>query len=179
MKRYLTIGVGAHGRAPLPTQYERLVNLAILALLGAIIFAALPIVAQEATQPVTFDQVNAIANTLYCPVCPGETLDVCQTQACAQWREEIRQQLAAGQTEQEIVDSFVRRYGDRVLGSPQDPGLRTLSLIAPILVVTLALVIGVFTFLRWRTRSIPAVSPAASTPASDDYRKQLERDLRE
>lgn len=184
MNRDLTsIRVGAHGRAPLrhtiTTDYHHLVNLAILALLGAIIFAALPIVAQEATQPITFDQVNAIANELYCPVCPGETLDVCQTQACAQWREEIRQQLAAGQTEQEIVDSFVRRYGDRVLGSPQDPGLRTLSLIAPILVVTLALIIGVFTFLRWRTRSNPAVSPAAPTPAGDDYRKQLERDLRE
>lgn len=185
MKRLITLNsrVGAQHAAPLrhtlTTDYHRLVNLAIIALLGVIIFAALPIVAQEATQPVTFDQVNAIAKILYCPVCPGETLDVCQTQACAQWRDEIRQQLAAGQNEKEIVDSFVRRYGDRVLGSPQDPGLRTLSLIAPILVVTLALVIGMFTFLRWRARAVPAASSVASTPASDDYRSQLERDLRE
>jgi cytochrome c-type biogenesis protein CcmH len=165
-------------RHTITTDYERLVSWAIIGLICTILLAALPIAAQEATQPVTFDQVNKIAKILYCPVCPGETLDVCQTQACAQWRDEIRQQLAAGQSDQEIIDSFVRRYGDRVLGSPQDPGLRTLSLIAPILVVALALVIGVFTFMRWRRRSEP-VATAAPTPASDDYRDQLEQDLQD
>lgn len=158
---------------------QRLAILATCGLLLTIILAALPTAAQEVTQPITFDQVNKIANELYCPVCPGETLDVCQTQACAQWRDEIRDQLVAGQTEQEIIDSFVRRYGDRVLGAPQDPGLRALSLIAPILVALLALVVGVFTFTRWRGQSAQVASPAAPTPAGDDYRDQLERDLTE
>lgn len=152
----------------------------MIALLCVIIFAALPTAAQEATQPITFDQVNVIARKLYCPVCPSETLDACQTQACAQWRDEIRDQLAAGETEQQIIDSFVRRYGDRVLGAPQDPTLRLLSLIAPIAAAVLALVIGVFTFLRWRGR--PRHEPAVvnmPARAADDYRDQLERDLRE
>ena len=33
------------------------------------------------------DEVNAIAEQLYCPVCENVPLDVCGTQACADWRE--------------------------------------------------------------------------------------------
>lgn len=153
---------------------------AVTALLAMIFLVALPTVAQEATQSVTFDMVNKIARALYCPVCPNETLDACQTQACAQWRDEIRDQLAAGQNEQEIIDSFVRRYGDRVLGTPQDPGLRALSLLTPFLIAAAALGIGALTFLRWRRRTPAApASTGAQTPIRDDYRSQIEQDLRD
>ena len=154
----------------------------VMALLGMIVLAALPVAAQEATQPITFDMINKIARELYCPVCPNETLEACQTQACAQWRNEISNQLSAGQSEQQIVDSFVRRYGDRVLGTPQDPALRALSLVTPFVIAGLALLVGIFTFMRWRRR--PRVEPASTgivptTPLSEDYRNQLERDLKE
>jgi cytochrome c-type biogenesis protein CcmH len=152
------------------------------ALFGALL-AAFPLAAQEATPAVTFDQVNVIANKLYCPVCPNETLDACQTQACVQWRDQIREGLEAGQSEQQIIDGFVQRYGDRVLGTPQDPTLRALSLVTPFLVAGVALVVGVYTFLRWRARPKAAVvTPAGSTASSsggDAYRDQLEQDLRE
>jgi cytochrome c-type biogenesis protein CcmH len=147
--------------------------------------AALPAATQEATQPVTFDQVNAIANKLYCPVCPNETLDACQTQACVQWRDQIREGLEAGQSEQQIIDGFVERYGDRVLGTPQDPALRALSLVTPFLIAGLALVVGVFTFLRWRGRPGSQTAGSQVAPASgvssagDAYRDQLEQDLRD
>ncbi len=150
------------------------------ALLGVLLLAALPGIAQESGTTVTFDQVNEIARHLYCPVCPNETLDICQTQACAQWREEIRVQLAEGQTEQQIVDSFVRRYGDRVLGTPQDPALRALSLVTPFVIAGAALLFGVLTFLRWRGRPMQQPQSAGTVSASSDpYRDQLERDLRE
>ena len=45
------------------------------------------------------DEVNAIAKQLFCPVCENTPLDVCPTQACAQWRELIREKLAAGWSE--------------------------------------------------------------------------------
>jgi cytochrome c-type biogenesis protein CcmH len=47
-------------------------------------------------QPVTDDQVNAVARQLYCPVCENIPLDVCPTQACAEWRELIRLKLSEG-----------------------------------------------------------------------------------
>ena len=173
---------GVQLNAPTKTRFYASIGLWLTAaLLGVLLVAALPSIAQESTQPVTFDQVNEIARQLYCPVCPNETLDTCQTQACIQWRDEIRDQVSQGETPQQVIDSFVRRYGDRVLGTPQDPALRALSLITPFLIAGLALVVGVFTFLRWRGRPRleQTAAPSGTTNANDNYRQQLERDLRE
>ncbi|MBZ0290631.1 MAG: cytochrome c-type biogenesis protein CcmH, partial [Anaerolineae bacterium] len=123
--------------------FETLPYITLLAILMILAFA-LPAYAQE-SEPlstpevilnpnVTADDVNAIARKMYCPVCENIPLDVCPTTACAQWRDEIRSELEAGRTETEIVNAFVARYGDRVVGTPQDPLLRNLSLVTPWLI---------------------------------------------
>ena len=151
-----------------------------IAVLTLALGAALGAAAQDADIPViTYDDVNAVASKLYCPVCPNELLVDCQTQACVQWRDEIREQLSAGQGEATVIDSFVRRYGERVLPIPQDPLLRALSLVTPYVIAALALAAGLLTFARWRRRPTPI--PAADAPAAadaDDYRARLERDLK-
>ena len=79
------------------------------------------VLAQEPTPAfpeISDDQVNAIAKQLFCPVCENIPLDVCPTQACAQWRELIREKLAAGWGEKQIKDYFVEQYGERGAGSP-------------------------------------------------------------
>ena len=75
------------------------------------------------TGTVTDDQVNAIAKQLYCPVCENIPLDVCPTQACAEWRGLIRDMLSQGKSETEIKTYFVQQYGDRVLGTPPGTAL--------------------------------------------------------
>ena len=45
-------------------------------------------------ESVSDDEVNAIAKQLFCPVCENTPLDVCETQACKQWRELIRLQIS-------------------------------------------------------------------------------------
>src|SRR5512135_2203004 len=74
--------------------------------------------AQGGTVQVTDDQVNAVAKRLNCPVCENVPLDVCETQACSQWRDLIRQKLAAGDKPEQIMAYFRATYGDRVLQSP-------------------------------------------------------------
>jgi cytochrome c-type biogenesis protein CcmH/NrfF len=139
---------------------------------------ATTVCAQDDT--VTLDDVNAIATRLYCPVCPNETLASCRTEACVRWREEIRQQLAAGMTEQQVIDDFIARYGERVVGTPEDPTLRALSVYTPYVLLGLAVLLGGFTLLRWRRGR--ATTPTDDTPLMTDssnhaYRAQLERDL--
>jgi cytochrome c-type biogenesis protein CcmH len=110
-------------------------------------------------------------------------LDACGTLACAQWRDEIRIQLESGRTEQQVIDDFVKRFGDRVVGTPQDPTLRTLSLVTPWVISGLALLAAVIIFVRWR--SAKAESPVAeasptpdqAAPSIDEYRARLDRDL--
>lgn len=52
---------------------------------------------------------------MYCPVCPSTPLDVCGTQACADWRQQIRKHLAAGWAEEKVVAYFVEQYGEGVI----------------------------------------------------------------
>lgn len=130
---------------------------------------------------VSADEVNMVARRLYCPVCPNERLDACQTQACVNWRSDIRVQLEAGRNEDEIVADFVRRYGERAAGVPIDPTLNALSLVTPYVIAVIALAVGVFTFLRWRKR--PTTQPtvltttSAASPPDQDYRSALEKDV--
>jgi cytochrome c-type biogenesis protein CcmH len=77
------------------------------------------------------DEVNAIAKELYCPVCENIPLDVCPTQACAQWRALIKEKLIAGWSKEQIKQYFVDQYGDRVLAQPPARGLNWLVYILP------------------------------------------------
>ncbi|WP_054522073.1 cytochrome c-type biogenesis protein [Thermanaerothrix daxensis] len=139
-----------------------------------------PVLAQQPTP--SDDEVNAIAKTMYCPVCENVPLDVCPTQACAQWRELIRQKLAEGWTEQQIKDYFVAQYGDRVLGEPPRRGLHWLVYVLPPLsfLIGVVIVINVIRSMR-RPLSLNASSPLgadAPSAAEDPYLQQLEEELR-
>lgn len=143
---------------------------------GAAALSAAAQSAQPEAPVISDDAVNAIATKLYCPVCENIPLDSCGTAACADWREEIRTMLVAGMTEPEIIADFVRRFGDRVVGTPQDPLLRAMSLITPWLVIGAGLAGGAYVFLR---RSAPGAA-AAGVPASgaSRYHELLENDLK-
>ncbi|MCY4466137.1 MAG: cytochrome c-type biogenesis protein CcmH [Chloroflexi bacterium] len=122
--------------------------------------------------------VNQVAQRMYCPVCENIPLDECLTAACQEWKEEIRSQLAAGKTDQAIIDSFVARFGDHVVGVPVDPLLRALTIIMPLLATALALGVGALTFRRFaagKTQTAPSADRARSEAA---YRQQLEADVR-
>jgi cytochrome c-type biogenesis protein CcmH len=68
------------------------------------------------------DSVSRVAARLHCPVCcQNQPLQLCQTPMCVQWKEQIEQLLAEGKSEDEVVQTFVGRYGPRVLGDLPPP----------------------------------------------------------
>lgn len=161
----------------------------LLALLLVVVFANTA--AAQTGQPVTDDEVNEIARELYCPVCESTPLDVCPTQACADWREIIRTKLAQGETEEQIKDYFVEQYGPRALAEPPQEGFTLAVWIIPIV----AVVVGGFFFSRYirkiqtaGTAQSPFAqqvpTPASSSndtekPAQDDYAARIEAELKE
>ena len=135
--------------------------------------------------PITDDEVNQVAKQLFCPVCENIPLDVCPTQACAQWRGIIRAKLEAGWSDQAIQDYFVQQYGERVLAQPSTRGINILIWVIPPILVAGG---GVFLwqFLQRNTaagRTLSAGSPAVpSTPqgessSDDEYIARLEEEL--
>lgn len=145
---------------------------------------ALPVMAQD--NNVTDDEVNEIARDVYCPVCESTPLDVCQTQACADWRELIRTKLAEGQTREEIFDYFGRQYGDGVLANPPRRGISLVMLwILPVVVILLGALLfsRVLRNLRSAAPAGPETAvivdaPAPRKPAApDDYLARVEQEL--
>lgn len=173
---------------PLPGLNKLKTALLFGLLLLALIILATPVTAQGS---VTDDDVNAIAKDLYCPVCESTPLDVCATQACADWREVIRTKLAEGQSEEEIKAYFELQYGARALAEPPRSGFTLAVWILPII----AVVVGAFFFLRYlsqmRVETSPGdaslteptlsseTTPVDQDPDQDDYTSRIERELRE
>jgi cytochrome c-type biogenesis protein CcmH len=126
----------------------------------------------------TDDEVNRIAKQLYCPVCENTPLDVCPTEACRQWREEIRTMLAQGKSEDEIKQHFVDYYGAHVLNEPPN---RLVTYLVPALAILLGAGLLFRGFQLWlkpqKTEAVAAESEAQPIP-QDDYVARLEEELR-
>ena len=63
-------------------------------------------------------RVTALAVELRCLVCQNQTLADSNAPLAVDLRNQIREQLKAGKSEQDVVDFMVARYGDFVLYRP-------------------------------------------------------------
>jgi cytochrome c-type biogenesis protein CcmH len=149
---------------------------ALLLVLLALIGLTGVVMAQD-PQPVTDDDVNVVAKELYCPVCENVPLDVCGTQACAQWRQVVREKLEAGYTDREIKTYFADYYGDRALATPPLRGLNWLVYILPP-VFLLGGVFVLFRSLRKMHRPAKRVVDEQPAPPQDPYMRKFEEQLK-
>ena len=134
------------------------------------------------TGSATPNDVNRVARQLYCPVCPNTPLDVCETQACQDWRELIRQKLSTGESDPQIVNYFVAQYGQRVLAQPTAKGFNLLVWLMPVIVLVAGLAALVLILRSWVARRIARVRVSISAPAPDElpaeYVARIELELR-
>jgi len=113
------------------------------------------------TEPGTRDeQARAIAAELRCPDCAGLSVADSPTGAAAEIRREIDEQLAAGQTAEQITVSFVARYGAWILLTP--PGAA--SWLIPLGATAIGAVILALWLLR-RKETFTEPPPADTGPA--------------
>ena len=163
---------------------KRTTWLSILIILVLTIVFASTVTAQESPPNApSDDEVSAIAKQLYCPVCENVPLDVCPTQACAQWRDLIREKLSQGWSEAQIKNYFVEQYGDRVLATPPARGLNWLVYIIPPIAILAGAFILFRAFQTWKktdddkTIQQPAIDSPSSEP-TEDYAARIEDELR-
>ncbi len=158
--------------------------LLLLLILGAgAAFNTAPASAQQPTPAPQqlVNQMEKIAAGLYCPVCANTPLNVCETQACEQWRQLIIDKLAAGQSEQQIRQYFIDQYGDRVLGAPPAEGFNLGAYLVPLLILLAGLAILFFTMRGWLQRRavVNTNTPATIPPIAPEYAERIARELRE
>lgn len=112
-------------------------GLAALSLALSLSLGGQPGMAQEARpladDPVAEKRLQAISAELRCLVCQNETIAGSNADLAKDLRREIRTMIQAGQSDQQILDFMVTRYGDFVLYRPPLKGSTALLWVGPLL----------------------------------------------
>jgi len=148
------------------TRDRALIVVALVAILGAVAWSALP---HEATAA---ERVDRITSELRCVTCQGLSVKDSPAASARQMRDLVAQRVAEGRTDDQIRDEFRASYGDWVLLSPLTSSWTGLIWLVPLvaLAVGLAVAIG---------RMRPGGAPDAGAPTAPELAALRERVARE
>ncbi|MBI4674542.1 MAG: cytochrome c-type biogenesis protein CcmH [Chloroflexi bacterium] len=133
--------------------------------------------------------VDAVAQNLMCQCGCTMVLSTCECGTAEQMRSEITTLFAEGKTQQQILDFYVAKYGEKVLSAPTKQGFNLTAYITPFAAILIA---GGAIFLvvrQWviHSRKAPPVAPAltpeptaahnAGIVSLDALRARMQQDL--
>ncbi len=127
----------------------------------------------RAAQPMSADpaleaRVLKIADELRCLVCQNETIAASHADLAVDLRKQIRVKLQAGQSERQILDFMVERYGDFVLYRPPLKASTVMLWAGPfVLLLAAAGVLGLNIRKRRQSLSREALSPEQAQRARE------------
>lgn len=113
-----------------------------------------------AADPVLEKRMIGLAEKLRCLVCQNESLASSHAELAEDLRREVREQMSKGNSDQQIIDYLVSKYGDFVLYEPPMKSYTLLLWFGPF---ALLLIAGgvLFMQLRKRRQSVPEVALSA------------------
>ena len=124
--------------------------------------------------PALEGRAREISKGLRCLVCRNENIDDSDAALARDLRLLVRERLVAGDSDQDVVDFVVERYGEYVLLNPQSGGANLLLWGAGPGMLLIGALIGA-TYLRRRHRA----TETGSDPLSDDEKTRLAEILKD
>jgi len=115
-------------------------------------------------------RARALSQELRCMVCQNQSIDDSDAPLAKDLRVLVRERLTAGDSDRQVIDFLVARYGEFVLLRPRLNAHTVLLWLAPFAAIV-AGGIGLIMFLRRRSR---AELPAAPTLSPDEQRRVAE-----
>jgi cytochrome c-type biogenesis protein CcmH len=146
-------------------------QVALLILLSLCFIGVLAKDAQPTEDPKIEARFKNLTQQLRCPVCQNETLADSNAELAKQMRDQIREQIKAGKSDDEIKAYLTQRYGDFPLYKPPVKPMTYFLWFGPFILL-LAGPALLFLFLKRRREMIP------ETPLTAEERKQAEEILR-
>lgn len=141
-------------------------------LLATLAAAFLAVGASRGTGPTNnTERIDAIAKTLKCPACVGESVYESRVAVAINIREEIARQVAAGATDGDIRARIERQFPGSELVPPAE-GANLVLWVAPVVALVLGLGGVALAFRRWRAQAGAAGDP------DDEDRELVEAALR-
>ena len=130
----------------------------------------------------TDQRVHQLSQQLMCPVCDGQTLDQSQAQLSEDMKAVIRTKIEEDETNAEIREYFVDRYGEIVLASPDTGGFNLIAWVMPVVIfLGGALLVG-NAYLNMRRRKdgdgLDETADRAETPVTESTGRELNEYLK-
>jgi cytochrome c-type biogenesis protein CcmH len=129
--------------------WRRLTGWVITVVLAAIVVAGFAM-----GNPSPEDRVASIGAVIRCPVCQGEAIIDSPAETAAVMMDIVEEKVAAGETDQQIIQYFRERYGDGILLDPPFAGKTIMVWLVPLL----ALGGGIWMILSRRREPDPVES---------------------
>ena len=146
----------------------------MFALLALVLFAAGVTQASDAVptaaNPALEKRVMALSEELRCLVCQNQTIAESHAGLAVDLKNQIREQMAAGKSDQAILDYMVARYGDFVLYRPPVKATTVLLWFGPF-----ALLAGAIGFLLYNIRRRRTMLLQKSNELTDSQRARAQQ----
>jgi len=123
------------------TLMNRLIGLAVASLLAAVLFLgdAVAVDPDEVLEdPVLEDRARDLSQILRCLVCQNQSIDDSNADLARDLRVIVRQRLVAGDSDEQVIQYIVDRYGDYVLLEPPVKGITYALWFGPVVLLLVA-----------------------------------------
>ena len=115
------------------------------------------------------ERARVISKELRCLVCQNQSIDDSDAPLARDLRVLVRERLQAGESNEEVMNFVVDRYGDFVLLRPPVKASTLVLWLSPVA----ALIVGIFLLLTWFRKQKQFV-PVQAKPLSDEEKKKLQ-----
>lgn len=115
------------------------------------------------------ERARVISKELRCLVCQNQSIDDSDAPLARDLRVLVRERLQAGESNEEVINFVVDRYGDFVLLRPPVKASTLVLWLSPVA----ALIVGIFLLLTWFRKQKQLV-PVQAKPLSEEEKKKLQ-----
>ena len=150
------------------------------ALLFGVLMVCIPFVSYSVeptevlSDPVLEERARSISKDLRCLVCQNESIDDSNASLAKDLRILVRERLVAGDSDDEVLNFIVDRYGEFALLNPRSDGFNLILWLSGPLMLLIALIIS-FTFISSKQKSKRHIT----TGLSDHEKKELSKIVNE
>ncbi len=159
-----------------PMPWLNRLQMSVLSMIASILLVSLAVACVTEDDLTSDQRVHQLSQQLMCPVCDGQTLDQSQAQLSEDMKAVIRDRIEAGDTNEEIREYFVERYGEIVLASPDASGFNMIAWIMPAVIFIGGSLLVAHAFINMRRRRRTATDGSAQDASPADTVTTADKD---
>jgi cytochrome c-type biogenesis protein CcmH len=120
-------------------------------------------------------RADRIGKELRCVVCQSESIEESNADLAHDMRTIVRERIKAGDTDKQVVDFMVSRYGDYVLMDPPFKATTIVLWVGPFALLVFGLGIAATVFHRRKAKTAGETAPVAEQALSAEEQRRLDR----